>query len=227
MTRRGTLPLAAALILAFSPAAPAAPDPDFELVLERAIPLAPGDVPEGAPPTFVLLTNGQFYAGGSSEIIEGRLAGRDHKELRERVARVRKLKGLGATVEFGPGAERCRLTFGKGQEIIATGDPDQAPFGLRPLASLIETLSHFDDPSVRLYLPEHYRLIVRQGTLVGGCRSWTLSVPLIEALPAPRVVPAEQAAGWPTGVHAASVCAGDKTYVVALRPLLPWEGLGH
>jgi hypothetical protein len=227
MTRRCTLLLAAALVLALSPAAAGAPEPDFELIVERALPLAPGDVPEGAPPTFVLLANGQFYAGGSGEIIEGRLAGQDHKALRERIARVRKLKGLAATVEFGPGTDRCRVVLSKSQEIIATGDPTQAPFGLRPLASLIEIVSHFDDPSVRLYLPEHYRLIVRQGTLVGGCRPWTFSVPLIEALPAPRVVPAALTVGWPTGVHPASVCAGDKTYVVALRPLLPWESAGR
>jgi hypothetical protein len=225
MTGRPALLLA--LTVALAPALGSTPvagaEVDIELLVERALPLAPGDVAEAAPPTFVLLQSGQFYMGGSSEILEGRLTGQAHKALRERIARVRKLKGLGATVELGPGPERCRLVFGKGPEILATGDPEQAPFALRPLSALIDVVSHFDDPSLQLFHPEQYRLLVRQGTLPGGCRPWTLSVSLIDALPAPRVLPAAAAAGWPTGVHPASVCAGDKTYVVALRPLLPWE----
>lgn len=227
MTRPATIVLAAALASVVGPAATRAAEPDFELIVERSLPLTSGDVAEAAPPTFVLLDDGQFYAGGSSEIIEGRLEGKELKALRQRIARVRKLKGLGTAVEFGPGAERCRVVFSKGQEITTSGDPGQAPFGVRPLASLIEAVSQFDDPSARLYLPQHYSLIVRPGSLVGGCRSWTFSLPLLEALPAPRVVPAEAALGWPTGVHPASVCAGEKTYVVALRPLLPWERPGR
>ena len=40
---------------------------------------------------------------------------------------------------------------------------------------------------------------------------------------APGTVPASAAENWPTGATPASVCADDKTYVVALRPLLPGE----
>ena len=36
-------------------------------------------------------------------------------------------------------------------------------------------------------------------------------------------VAAADAIGWPTGALPASVCAGDKRFVVTLRPLLPGE----
>ena len=44
-----------------------------------------------------------------------------------------------------------------------------------------------------------------------------------EAVAAPRGVPAAAAADWPTGGAVASVCAGEKHYLVSLRPLLPGE----
>jgi hypothetical protein len=224
MARPSAALLAAVLAATTLPTAFAANAPDIELTLERALPLEPGDVPEAAPATFVLLTGGQFYTGGSSEILAGRLTGQAHKALRDQIARVKKLKGLGASVELGPGSEQYRLVIEKEREIRVTGDPSRAPFGLRPLAMLLDTLTHLDDPSIHRYTPERFRLIVRQGALTGGCRPWTFSIPLVDALPAHRVVPALMAAGWPTGLHPASVCASDKTYVVALRPLLPWEG---
>jgi hypothetical protein len=40
---------------------------------------------------------------------------------------------------------------------------------------------------------------------------------------APRILTAADFATWPTGAAPASVCAGDKSYVVTLRPLLPGE----
>jgi hypothetical protein len=40
---------------------------------------------------------------------------------------------------------------------------------------------------------------------------------------AAQAVPAADFASWPTGAAPASVCAGDKKYVVTLRPLLPGE----
>jgi hypothetical protein len=106
---------------------------------------------------------------------------------------------------------------------VATGDPDAAPLALRPLADLITTLTRFDHPSCSRYAPSQYRLIVRPGRLSGGCRPWTLPLAIVDALPTPRVIPASEAAGWPTGANPASVCSANKTYVVALRPLLPWE----
>ena len=46
---------------------------------------------------------------------------------------------------------------------------------------------------------------------------------MAESVFAPIGVPAKQADGWPTGATPASVCSGDKQYVVTLRPLLPGE----
>ena len=38
-----------------------------------------------------------------------------------------------------------------------------------------------------------------------------------------RLVTPAEAAAWPTGAMPASVCSGDRRYVVTLRPLLPGE----
>jgi hypothetical protein len=155
--------------------------------------------------------------------LEGRLSGGPLKGLRSDVARVRKLKGLADHLTFGPGKGEFRLRLAKGRDVIATGDPEHAPFDARPVAGLIEKLLRFDDPSLHLYRPERYELTVRPGALAGGCRSWTLPVPLVDALAGPHVVPAATVTSWPTGALAASVCAGDKSFIVTLRPLLPWE----
>ena len=63
----------------------------------------------------------------------------------------------------------------------------------------------------------------REGKLGGGCRPWTLPVALAEVQAAPHLLPAASATGWPAGATPASVCAGDKTYVVTLRPLVAGE----
>jgi len=216
--------LAPAVLALALPATLRAGEPKVELMLERSLPLAAGQVAEAAPPTFVLLEDGTLYLGGSSEILEGRLEGRDLKDLRKLVNRLeKKMSGLGSEVAFGSGAGRSRLTLKKGRQIVAIGDPERAPEALRPLASLVETLSWFDCPSCRLYAPERYRLLVKRGQLIGGCRPWTFPLSPVDALVTARVIRASEAAGWPTGIDPASVCVGDKTYVVALRPLLPWE----
>ena len=74
-------------------------------------------------------------------------------------------------------------------------------------------------------------MVVREGRPVGGCRRWAFPFPIAAVLGAPRVVSSDEAAGWPTGGVAASVCGDDagpsasagKRYVVTLRPLLPGE----
>jgi hypothetical protein len=197
--------------------------PDAELIFEASLPKVYGLVPEAAPPRFVLLDNGRFFVGGTSEIAEGRLEGGEHKALRKEIERARKVKGLSETVSFGSGNARYRLVFRKGPEIVVSGDPAQAPFAMRPLAALIERLLGFDHESLRRIRPESYRLMVNDGRLPGGCRAWTLPAALVDALHTQRIVPAAAVAGWPTGATPASVCASDKTYVVALRPMLPGE----
>lgn len=199
--------------------------PGAELILE-VWPLAtPGFVPAAAPPRFVLLGKGQFYAGGSSEIASGQLDSREAKELEKRLDRLRRLPGLGSQVALGPGETTYRLTLSgkRPLTIVATGDPATASPAIRPLADLLAELEAFEHPSLRIVQPQQLAVSAREERLDGGCRSWSLPVPLRAALSGPQLVALAAAAGWPRGAWAASVCDGDKRYAVTLRPLLPGE----
>jgi hypothetical protein len=92
-----------------------------------------------------------------------------------------------------------------------------------PLANLVRDLLRFNHASLRPYEPSAFALGAKEGKLVGGCRPWTLPPSLADAQSAPQLLPAASATGWPTGATPAYVCAGDKTYVVTLRPLVAGE----
>jgi hypothetical protein len=203
-----------------APALAATTIPDAALVLEVTAPPRVEQVAEAMPPRFVLLENGTVFVGGTSEVMMGRLSSGEVKDLDKQIERVRKLPGLTGTITLGPGATRYHLGLRKGGELVATGDPSQAPAALRPLAALLERLLSFDHPSLRPYRPGQYLLSARPASIVGGCRAWSFPVPIDEVLGGPKVVPAEAATEWPTGATAASVCSGDRTFEVALRPLL-------
>lgn len=219
VTRSGVL----ALVLAAS--ARAAEIPDAVVVLYVSSPNAPGQVPEAAPPRFVLLEDGQAFVGGTSHLASARLEKGEIKDIEKQISRIRKLPGLGASVALGPGPARRRLILRKGRplEIMAVGDPAVAPDALRPLAALLSDLEALNPPDLRPYAPAFYALAAREGTLPGGCRPWGFTVPLPDVLSSPRPVPGSATGEWPTGATPASVCSGDKTYVVTLRPLLPGE----
>ena len=215
--------LAAALLAAAT--ARAGEIPGAALVLE-ASPAAPVGDPAGAPPRFALLKDGQVFVGGSSRIESGRLERREAQALVKRAGELRRSPGIGSGVSFGGPGERTfrlRLLEGDPLEIAATGDPARASPALAPLAALVAELAAFHHPSLRPYAPTAYALVAREQRLVGGCREWSLPVPIAEALAAPRSVPAAEVEGWPTGALAASVCADEKRYAVTLRPLLPGE----
>jgi hypothetical protein len=221
----GTITAAAFLLLAAAASAATAGDiPKAVVVVESLTATLPGQVPEAAPPRFVLLEDGQVFVGGTSRLAAGRLAKAEAKDIEARVVGVRQLPGFGPSVTLGPGPQRhlLRLRKGGAQDITVEGDPAQATT-LPALASLLQQLLRFDHPSLRPYHPGSYAVIAREGKLAGGCRRWTFAEPVSESLFAPRSVPAAEAENWPTGAAPASVCAGDKTYVVALRPLLPGE----
>ncbi|HXB57059.1 MAG TPA: hypothetical protein VN461_20010 [Vicinamibacteria bacterium] len=221
---RASIPLVA--LLALVPAARAGDVPGAVIVLDAVGPSPGGPGTAANSPRFVLLEDGQVFVGGTQRLATGRLERDEVKELEKRIARVRKIPGLGSQVSFGAAASpRYHLRLGKGQplDILATGDPASAPAGLRPLASLVQDLAAFAHESLRSYEPAAYALSAREGALIGGCRSWGFAVPLAEALAGPRSVSAAAVADWPTGGAPASVCAGDKRYVVTLRPLLPGE----
>jgi hypothetical protein len=214
------------LLLSLPAASSAAGDiPKAVVVLESLTAALPDQVPEAAPPRFVLLEDGQVFVGGTSRLAAGKLAKPEAKDIEARVVAVRQLPGFGASVALGAGAQRYRLRLRKGgaQDIEVTGDPSDPSASPQPLASLLQYLLRFDHPSLRPYRPASYTVIAREGKLAGGCRRWTFSEPVTESLFAPRTVPGAAAENWPTGATPASVCADDKTYVVALRPLLPGE----
>jgi len=223
MGRGAAVPIV--LTLAAASAASAGDIPKAIVVVESLTATLPDQVPEAAPPRFVLLEDGQVFVGGTSRLASGRLAKAEAKEIEARVVGVRQLPGFGASVTLGAGPQRYRLRLRKGgaQDITVAGDPAEAPANLLPLASLLQHLLRFDHPSLRPYRPGTYAVIAREGKLAGGCRRWTFAEPVTESLFAPRTVEARAAENWPTGATPASVCVGDKSYVVALRPLLAGE----
>jgi hypothetical protein len=203
----------------------AADIPDAVVVLEAPAAGLPGQVNEGAPPRFVLMDDGQVFVGGTSRLAAGRLSAAEKKDLERRVADVRKLPGLTGAVTLGPGNERRRLFLRKGRPIdaVLTGDPAGAASSLKPLAAFVEMLAGFQHPSLKPYEPSSYAMSAKEGRLPGGCRIWNRPEPLETAVFAPRLIPAAGFGDWPTGAIAASVCLGDKRYVVTFRPLLPGE----
>jgi hypothetical protein len=107
--------------------------------------------------------------------------------------------------------------------MTVVGDPASPVPALRALAELLNDLSAFEHPSLRPFAAPFYALLAREGRLPGGCRRWPLKESPAESVFAPKIVPSTPFLDWPTGVRPASVCVDDKTYVVALRPLLPGE----
>lgn len=199
--------------------------PGAALVLETS-PGTPGSDASGAPPRFVLLRDGRVFVGGTSRLEAGRLEKSEAQALMKRAEALRKIPGIGSPLALGGRASlalRLRLVEDKALEVNATGDPAAAPPELAPLASLVQDLARFTHPSLQPYAPASYAVSAREARLVGGCRGWTLPVPIAEALAGPRALSAADAEGWPTGALPASVCVEDKRYAVTLRPLLPEE----
>jgi hypothetical protein len=198
--------------------------PSAIVLLEVLVPTLPGEVPQSAPPRFVLMEDGTVYVGGTRDVMVGRLASPEIKDLERRIAEVRKLPLTGA-MTIGPGSERRHLVLRKGRplDVILSGNPADPPASLRPLAALVDDLARFQHPTLRPYEPGSFAMSAKEGALPGGCRPWMLPEPLAESVFAPRVVPAKGHGDWPTGAVPAHVCVGDKHYVVTFRPLLPGE----
>jgi hypothetical protein len=200
--------------------------PHAIVLYEETIPARPGHVPEAAPPRFVLLEDGQLFVGGSSDVLTATLSAREMKDFERRLAELRKHPALAGNVALGPGAARRRLRLRKGNrplDMVLTGDPSKASPALRGLADFVSELSRFHHPGLRPYVAASLAVSAKEGTLPGGCRSWTRKEPLAEAVFAPKVMAAEGFGTWPRGTSPAFVCVQDKRYVVTLRPLLPGE----
>lgn len=220
------LVLAAAVWATAAPAAaPSGAIPGAVIVFETP-PGTPGSDPASAPPRFVLLKDGQVFVGGTGVLETGRIGKDEAQVLRRGAEAIRKAAGRERTLWVGGEQKHVallRLPEDSPEQITITGDPSAAPPSLRPAAAFVDRLLRFDDPGLALYKPESYAVRAREQRLAGGCRTWSFSFPIAEALAGPRIVAAGEAGGWPTGAWPASVCAGGKRFVVTLRPLLPGE----
>jgi len=198
--------------------------PDAKAVLEVRPPARPGFVPEALPPRFVLMDDGRVFVGGFEGLASARLEKNELKALEKRLQQLKRMPGIGTTVTFGPGDTRYRLRVPKDRiDVVATGDPASAPIELRVLASLVGDLAGFNHPALQPLAPAQYLAAAREETLAGGCRPWRSWPAIAEIAAAPRVIPAESVAGWPTGAIAASVCENGRLFALTLRPLLPGE----
>jgi hypothetical protein len=194
------------------------------LVLEASTPFAPGQDFGGAPLRFVLLPDGQVYAGGSRELVSGRIEKGEVKALEAQIEAVRKLPGLASVVSFGSEEPSFRLRVGKGKplDLRISGDPQKAGPAFRPLSALLLQLLRFDHPSLQPFRPASLALSAREAVRPGGCRLWTLAATPAEA-EGGVTVEAGAAASWAPGILPTAVCVGDKRYEVRLRPLVPGE----
>jgi hypothetical protein len=184
----------------------------------------PGFVPEALPPRFVLFEDGRVVVGGHASLATARLDREAHKALEKRLAQVKRLPGLGASVSFGAELPRYRLRLPKERiDLVASGDPRQAPPEFGPLAALIRDLEAFDHAGLQPLVPEQVWASAREEELPGGCRLWRRSPSVSELATQARPLPAADAAGWPTGAYAASVCEGQRRFTLTLRPLVPGE----
>jgi len=199
--------------------------PDAEILLESSVVTLPDQVAAAQPVRFLLTRQREVFVGGSQELLSARLEKDDLRPVDERLKAVRKLKGLGESVRLGPGSGERRLYLRRArpERLVVTGDPEQAGAALRPLAELIQALEGFYHPALRRYLPASYAVVAREAPLVGGCRPWTLSLPLADVLLGGRSVMPQELTGWPTGANPAAVCADGRRFVVAFRPLVPGE----
>jgi hypothetical protein len=179
-----------------------------------------------APFRFALLEDGQVFVGGTSGLLGGRLSKDEVAVFDRRLSDVRKLPGLASVVTFSPEKTGYRLGSRKGNkplDVLVQGDPKAGHPALAPLGALVTDLLAFRHPSLRAYEPTSYAVLAREGTLAGGCRSWTVPVSLADVLSGPRATPALNVTGWPTGATPAQVCVGDKRYLVGFRPLVNGE----
>jgi hypothetical protein len=217
--RTAALVLAAALIPSCALA-----EIEGALIVIEAAPGTPGSEPRGAPPRFALLDDGQVFVGGTAALETTRLEKGELSALRKRIEAARKdLERAGRPAPAAAGVSAVRVRFPEGKPIEAVLDVAAAPQAPSPLVALVGDLLRYDHPSLVRYAPASYALSAQQRSLSGGCRPWTFRFAIEDALAVPVAVAAADASSWPTGAFPASVCVGDKRFVVTLRPLLPGE----
>jgi hypothetical protein len=189
---------------------------------------------DGVPTRFVVLTDGSVFLGGRREIIRGFLDKSEMQALSTRLDLA--LKALGKTplpptimLGDGPATLRFSVLLGVPLHTVIMGDLEAststAPRGPRPATSqiveFIRYLANFRHPSLKPWDPEQFAMIVKEQTLLGGCRS-SKGLPVLNTA-SETVVPAAVTHGFPTGADLTQVCDGQKRYALAFRPLIPGE----
>ena len=183
---------------------------------------------DGVPLRFLALTDGSIYLGGRRDVLRGWLDKDEMKALDARFDTVRKSFGktpIPSAVSVGEGPATLRLSVFDGApvQVVVMGRLPGSREPLAPLPDFVRRLTGFRHPSLRPFVPEEFTMIVKEKTLIGGCRSSSGLPALAQALSAEVVVPELTTHGFPTGADMTQVCEGPKRYTVVFRPLLPGE----
>lgn len=196
-------------------------------------PLGPREDHTGLPTRLTVFSDGTFFIGGSREILRGKLAASELDDWRRRVDEawtwlgLRK-EGLPNTSSFSEGPARYDVSILGAREIRVrwSGDPGLVTKDMGPFAELSSRLIRFRHPSVKRFVPTHYRLFASEKKLAGGCRTYRELPSFAEVAArggAGVVVPARVAAGWVHGVDVAQACDGRKRIALTFKPLMPME----
>ena len=182
---------------------------------------------DGVPPRFVLLTDGSVFVGGRREVLRGSLDKGEMQAISTRLDLAMKSLGKAGppptlVVGEGPAIFRFSVLLGAPLQMVVMGSlPATRAPALRPLPDFIRRLAGFRHPSLKPFDPEEFTMIVREKTLVGGCRTARGLPSLSQSVSNEVVVPELLTRGFPTGADMAQVCEGAKRYTVVFRPLIP------
>ena len=183
---------------------------------------------DGVPLRFLALTDGSIYLGGRRDVLRGWLDKPEMQALAVRFDAVRKSfkkAPIPSAISVGEGPATLRLSVFDGApvQVVIMGRLPASPEPLAPLPDFVRRLTGFRHPSLRPFVAPEFTMIVKEKTLIGGCRSGSGLPPLAQALSSEVVVPEVITHGFPTGADMAQVCEGPKRYTVVFRPLLPGE----
>ncbi len=193
------------------------------LVIVEAPLQTPGSLSRGAPPRFVLVKSGELFVGGTSRVETARLERNELAAFRKRIDAARKAVDRLKGADLGAGsASAVRLRLPEAG-IDLQVDPASATPALQAVAELVNGLLRYDHPRLVPFAPASYLVEATEARSEGGCRRSRPPFPIERAVATPLVVSAAEAAAWPTGGYPASVCVGERRFVVTLRPLLPGE----
>ena len=191
--------------------------------------MTPRESFDGVPTRFALLTDGSVFVGGRREVLRGALSRSEMQEISTQIDLA--LRALGKTplpptlsLSEGPATFRFSIVSGTPMQIVLSGDFPSSPPPKSPTATLVEfirRLATFRHPSLKPWDADRFLMLVRERTLVGGCRT-ARGLPAL-APGVETVVPASVTHGFPTGADYTQICDAGKRFAVIFRPLVPGE----